>query len=117
MTREQAPSAIPMQLNYLAGPLFNEAERAFNATLTTDIESLGYKVFLPERDGAESDRSPYDAMGRQERRFARFSLDRDQILICDIFYSFWMAASQMKVRLLNSESLMQINISTKRRGC
>jgi nucleoside 2-deoxyribosyltransferase len=74
-----------MQLIYLGGPLFNEAERAFNATLTADMESLGYKVFLPQRDGAESDRAAYDSMGRQERRLALFSLDRDQILVCDIF--------------------------------
>jgi nucleoside 2-deoxyribosyltransferase len=74
-----------MQRIYLAGPLFNEAERAFNATLTVDIESLGYKVFLPQRDGVESDRRPHDALGRQERRLALFSLDRDQIFVCDIF--------------------------------
>jgi hypothetical protein len=42
-------------------------------------------LFLPQRDGVESDRPPYDSLGRQERRLALFSPDRDQIFVCDIF--------------------------------
>jgi nucleoside 2-deoxyribosyltransferase len=35
---------------YLAGPLFTEGERAFNLVLARQIERLGYRVFLPQRD-------------------------------------------------------------------
>jgi nucleoside 2-deoxyribosyltransferase len=35
---------------YLAGPLFTEGERAFNLALARQIERLGYRVFLPQRD-------------------------------------------------------------------
>jgi nucleoside 2-deoxyribosyltransferase len=37
---------------YLAAPLFNERERAFNLELAHAIEALGAQVFLPQRDGA-----------------------------------------------------------------
>lgn len=65
---------------YFAAPLFNSAERAFNLKLTHDIEKMGYEVFLPQRDGAEKDKPPYDKMSKDERRNAIFSMDRDQIL-------------------------------------
>jgi nucleoside 2-deoxyribosyltransferase len=74
-----------MTLLYFAGPLFCEAERRFNQQLTDKIEALGYRVFLPQRDGVERSRPPYDAMTREERRAAMFALDRDTILACDVF--------------------------------
>jgi nucleoside 2-deoxyribosyltransferase len=37
---------------YLAAPLFNERERAFNQALAQAMEALGTQVFLPQRDGA-----------------------------------------------------------------
>jgi nucleoside 2-deoxyribosyltransferase len=70
---------------YFAGPLFSYAERRFNSVLTSKLEDLGYIVFLPQRDGAESDKPPYDTMSRDERRKALFDLDRDQIFDSDIF--------------------------------
>ena len=45
-------------LLYLAGPLFNANEVAFNARLTAAIEALGYDVFLPQRDGYELGSNP-----------------------------------------------------------
>ena len=54
---------------YFAGPLFNDAERAFNLALTKKIESLGYKVFLPQRDGAESIKN-FSKLSRKIRRTA-----------------------------------------------
>ena len=36
---------------YFAGPLFNEAERDYNLKIVTILESHGYEVFLPQRDG------------------------------------------------------------------
>ena len=35
---------------YLAGPLFTAAERDFNLVLARQLEKLGYRVFLPQRD-------------------------------------------------------------------
>ncbi len=60
---------------YFAGPLFSEAERQFNAHLTTELENAGYAVFLPQRDGVEANKTPYQHMTRDERREAMFELE------------------------------------------
>jgi nucleoside 2-deoxyribosyltransferase len=70
---------------YLAAPLFSEAERRFNLGLTHRLEALGFDVFLPQRDGVERDRPPYDAMSPEERRHAMFEFDRSRILDADVF--------------------------------
>jgi hypothetical protein len=70
---------------YLAGPLFSEAERRFNLELTHRLEALGFDVFLPQRDGVERDRPPFDTMAPEERRHAMFHLDRTRILDADVF--------------------------------
>ena len=70
---------------YFAGPLFNQAEKQFNQILTEKLEQNDFEVFLPQRDGAEKDNHPYDKMTKDERRKAIFSINRDQILSCDIF--------------------------------
>src|SRR5919107_2751826 len=72
-------------LIYLAGPLFSEAERRFNLGLTRRLETLGFEVFLPQRDGVERDRPPYDTMTPEERRHAMVELDRTRILDADVF--------------------------------
>ncbi len=72
-------------LIYLAGPLFSEAERRFNLELTHRLEAMGIDVFLPQRDGVERDRPPYDTMTPEERRHAMFHLDRSRILDADVF--------------------------------
>ena len=70
---------------YFAGPLFNQAERQFNEQICSQLEELGFSVFLPQRDGAESSKSLYKEMSKEERRRAMFILDRDEILAADIF--------------------------------
>jgi nucleoside 2-deoxyribosyltransferase len=72
-------------LIYLAGPLFSEAERGFNLRLTQRLETCGFHVFLPQRDGVERDKPPYDMMTPEERRYAMFQLDRTRILDSDVF--------------------------------
>ena len=72
-------------LIYFAGPLFSEAERRFNLGLTQRLEATGFEVFLPQRDGADRNRPPYDAMTPEERRRAMFRLDRSRILDSDVF--------------------------------
>ena len=70
---------------YFAAPLFSEAELAFNAGLTAELEAAGHEVFLPQRDGVEADKPPYSAMSPEDRRGATFELDRAQITACDVF--------------------------------
>ncbi|RTE90981.1 nucleoside 2-deoxyribosyltransferase [Bradyrhizobium sp. LVM 105] len=42
---------MPSPCVYLAAPLFNPRERAFNDRLTRELEQRNVKVFLPQRDG------------------------------------------------------------------
>lgn len=62
-------------LIYFAAPLFSEAERLFNHHLTEKLESISYQVFLPQRDGVKSDKSPYNQITKEERRLLMFQLD------------------------------------------
>lgn len=70
---------------YFAGPLFSEAEKNFNMKLAGQLESAGFSVFLPQRDGVERDKPPYGKMTDDDRRKAVFEIDRDEILKADIF--------------------------------
>jgi len=74
-----------MKKIYFAAPLFSAAERKFNEVLAGRLETVGFDVFLPQRDGVEGDRAPYKDMDAQTRRQAMFELDRDRILEADIF--------------------------------
>jgi nucleoside 2-deoxyribosyltransferase len=71
-------------LIYFAGPLFCQGELAFNLQLTEKLESRGFRVFLPQRDGAERGLPPYNAMTSAEWRQAIFTLDRDKVLESDV---------------------------------
>jgi nucleoside 2-deoxyribosyltransferase len=71
-------------LIYFAGPLFSLAERSFNLRLTARLEAIGYRVFLPQRDGAEL-KAPYSRLLPADRRQAIFDTDRDRILEADVF--------------------------------
>ena len=73
------------KLLYFAGPLFNDAEKTFKEQLAMRLEELGYEVFLPQRDGVESSKLPYNTMNKEERRRVLFEMDRDKILACDVF--------------------------------
>jgi nucleoside 2-deoxyribosyltransferase len=72
-------------LIYFAAPLFCQAELAFNLQLTVKLEERGFTVFLPQRDGLESSKPPYNEMTNDEQRQAIFVLDRDKILDADVF--------------------------------
>ena len=72
-------------LLYFAAPLFSLAERSFNERLASKLEDEGFDVFLPQRDGAEKDRPPYDTTNPDERRRATFERDRAKILESDVF--------------------------------
>lgn len=70
---------------YFAAPLFNQAEREFNVKLCSKLEKMEFRVFLPQRDGVESSKSPYKEILKDERRRAMFTMNRDEILAADIF--------------------------------
>jgi len=70
---------------YFAGPLFSVAEQNFNKELAEKLELLEYDVFLPQRDGAELEKAPFIEMTAIERNRTIFSIDREQVLTCDIF--------------------------------
>jgi nucleoside 2-deoxyribosyltransferase len=72
-------------LIYFAAPLFCEAEKAFNLQLTQELEGRGFTVFLPQRDGVESNKPPYNQMTSDQLCQAIFTEDRDKILEADIF--------------------------------
>ena len=68
---------------YFAAPLFTEAELRFNKNVTEMIESEGHDVFLPQRDGLESD----DLSEREGAEVAMqqiFDLDRKNVLGADL---------------------------------
>ena len=59
---------------YFAGSLFSKAERYYNQELCLQIENIDLKVFLPQRDGAELDKPPYQGMTQSERNKVIFDL-------------------------------------------
>jgi nucleoside 2-deoxyribosyltransferase len=75
----------PRPLLYLAGPLFNEAERAFNERLCEFVESLGFQTFLPQRDAGESAKLIDEGMPAAEVRARIFDQDRIAVETCDVF--------------------------------
>jgi nucleoside 2-deoxyribosyltransferase len=72
-------------LIYFAAPLFSQAERHFNQCLTEKIELIGYEVFLPQRNGVEGNKPPYDKMTKEERRLTMFQVDTTKIIGSDVF--------------------------------
>ena len=69
---------------YFAGPLFNEAEREYNLKLTTLLESYGYEVFLPQRDGFLA--PELEGKSEAEKTNMIFRKDRDEVLKADILF-------------------------------
>jgi nucleoside 2-deoxyribosyltransferase len=75
-------------LIYFAGPLFNQAERAFNLRLARTLEGHGHTVFLPQRDGlGKDDFNPTSMleMGLTQQEISRqvFTTDRDRVFEAD----------------------------------
>ncbi len=69
---------------YFAAPMFSEAELDFNASLTVEIERLGFTVFLPQRDGVDATKEPWASMPPDALRRAIFEGDRDAVQACDV---------------------------------
>ena len=69
---------------YFAGPMFNYEEKLFNLRLTNLLESYGYKVFLPQRDGIEA--ALLEGKTEQELIEMIFPLDVQNVLNADIIF-------------------------------
>ena len=69
---------------YFAGPLFSIAERTYNQQLTLKLEAHGFSVFLPQRDGIEILKPPYNTMPTDEKHTAIFKTDRNALLKANI---------------------------------
>jgi nucleoside 2-deoxyribosyltransferase len=74
-----------IMLIYFAAPLFCQAEKTFNLQLTEKLEKKGFTVFLPQRDGVDSSKPPYNAMANDELHQAIFAVDQDKGLKAEIF--------------------------------
>jgi len=72
-------------LIYFAAPLFCQAEKTFNLQLTGKLEERGFTVFLPQRDGVDSSKPPYNQMTNAEVFQAIFTLDQAKVLEADVF--------------------------------
>ena len=70
---------------YIAGPLFNDAEKAFNLKVNALIQSLGIQTYLPQRDGGESIRMIREGQPPERVRRRLFELDVSEVRACDLF--------------------------------
>ena len=70
---------------YIAGPLFNDAEKAFNLKVDALVQSLGIQTYLPQRDGGESIRMIREGQPPELVRRRLFELDVSQVRACDLF--------------------------------
>ena len=69
---------------YFAAPLFNEAEKEYNLKIVTILESYGYEVFLPQRDGFLA--AELENLTEAEKTELIFQRDRDEVLKADILF-------------------------------
>jgi nucleoside 2-deoxyribosyltransferase len=70
---------------YIAGPLFNDAEKAFNMKVDALVQSLGIETYLPQRDGGESIRMIREGQPPERVRQRLFELDVSEVRACDLF--------------------------------
>ena len=70
---------------YIAGPLFNDAEKACNLEVDSLVQSLGIQTYLPQRDGGESIRMIREGQPPERVRRRLFDLDVSEVRACDLF--------------------------------
>lgn len=69
---------------YIAGPLFSEAELEYNLKLDYFLANLGYKTFLPQRDGYKLSDLLLRNIHISTAMDIIFKKDLDEIKNCDI---------------------------------
>ena len=67
---------------YIAAPLFNEGERAFNERIDAIIRECGHETFLPQREGGCVADLPDEIEGMPKRKYL-FQLDCKHMDWCD----------------------------------
>jgi nucleoside 2-deoxyribosyltransferase len=70
---------------YIAGPLFNEAEKAFNLKVDALVQSQGIQTYLPQRDGGASIRLIRQGQPPERVRRQLCELDVSEVRACDLF--------------------------------
>lgn len=69
---------------YIAGPLFNDGEKAFNLKVDEIVRSCGHETYLPQRDGGVIAELP-DCVGGMPKYDYVFNLDCRNLAEHDIF--------------------------------
>ena len=69
---------------YFAAPLFSESEREYNLKIVNILESYGYEVFLPQRDGFLA--SELEGKTEEEKTEMIFQKDTEEVLKADILF-------------------------------
>lgn len=82
-TSESAPDT-PGKKVYFAAPLFNAAEREYNLKIVSVLESYGYEVFLPQRDGFLA--PELEGLTEEEKIDKIFRKDKEEVLSADILF-------------------------------
>ena len=70
---------------YFAAPLFNKMEKDYNLELVTLLESCGYEVFLPQRDGFLA--AELVGLTEQEKIDKIFQRDLEEVTNADIIFA------------------------------
>lgn len=69
---------------YFAAPLFSAAEREYNLKIVSILESYGYEVFLPQRDGFLA--PELEGKSEEEKTEMIFKKDEEEVLKADIIF-------------------------------
>lgn len=69
---------------YFAAPLFSDGEREYNLKIVSILESYGYEVFLPQRDGFLA--PELEGKTEEEKTEMIFQKDEEEVLKSDILF-------------------------------
>lgn len=69
---------------YFAAPLFSQSEREYNLKIVNIIESYGYTVFLPQRDGFLA--PELEGLTEEQKLKKIFDKDYEEVLKADILF-------------------------------
>lgn len=69
---------------YIAGPLFSRAEKEFNEKIDKHVQAMGFKTFLPQRDGYLLADLMAQFSDKQDAIDTIFYKDVEEIKGCDV---------------------------------
>lgn len=69
---------------YIAGPLFSRAEKEFNEKIDKHVQAMGFKTFLPQRDGYLLADLMTQFSDKQDAIDTIFYKDVEEIKGCDV---------------------------------